>query len=311
MPGRIESLIETQLDRSRPFIEAWIADALTIRPCDRERCEWGIRESYRAAQIDPPKRVVWVQSPLVARLAGPIAACILDDQSRPHSVYSAIASELEAAVLKPLGSTLDPIVESALYECFADSMDAGVASTVGESVARVVRRVIDSALRSSVLSAVDGVTGSALRSAIHLAVGSEGDPAIDAMLDSACRTKVDTELDLFVDSPALKAIRARRGYGFFGHLLSGWAARATFYTDELKIDLGPASAAAKAWSAVTRECGYWGPYREFCIASDRPTSMRLGVAPSGDPALHCEDGPSIAWGDEWSIYAIEGVCIPR
>ena len=73
--SRIEKLTDAQIARMAEFRDRWIKIGLSTEPADRPVAEAGIIESYRAAGLSPPQRIVWCGSPLSQGLT---RAIILD-----------------------------------------------------------------------------------------------------------------------------------------------------------------------------------------------------------------------------------------
>ena len=74
---RVDKLAPEQEARFGEWRDKWIKIGLSTEPADRPRFEAAVADCYRFAGLAPPKRVVWVQSPLVVAFAGPIASLIL------------------------------------------------------------------------------------------------------------------------------------------------------------------------------------------------------------------------------------------
>jgi len=76
--GEVELNAE-QRALARVVCQQWVGHGLTLQPADRTTAEAGVRLVYRAAGLPPPRRVVWVGSPL----AGMVAALALTAGSDP------------------------------------------------------------------------------------------------------------------------------------------------------------------------------------------------------------------------------------
>ena len=74
-PTKIEKLTDTQIARFAEFRDRWLKIGLSTEPADRPAAEAAIIESYRAAGLDAPQRIVWCGSPLSQGLT---RAIILD-----------------------------------------------------------------------------------------------------------------------------------------------------------------------------------------------------------------------------------------
>ena len=77
--SKIEKLTPKQIARFPEFRERWTKIGLCTDPADRPRAEAAIHESYRAAGLQPPRKIVWCGSPLSQGLT---RAIILDNNKQ-------------------------------------------------------------------------------------------------------------------------------------------------------------------------------------------------------------------------------------
>jgi hypothetical protein len=76
------------------FRDAWIRNGLSTKPADRAEAEEGVREAYRAANLEPPRLMVWLESPLVGSWC---AYLLARDRLPPAVVTPGAAPFLEQA----------------------------------------------------------------------------------------------------------------------------------------------------------------------------------------------------------------------
>ena len=81
-----------------PFTRAWVAERLSTERADRNAVEDGIRRCYEAAGIPWHGNVVWVDSPVVACIAGPMASNVLNDGAVDSAVHGAVDGAVYGAV---------------------------------------------------------------------------------------------------------------------------------------------------------------------------------------------------------------------
>lgn len=74
---KIESLTPAQEARLSEFCDKWLAIGLSTEPADRPKAEAAIRQAYRLAGLDEPRKIVWCGSPLAQGLT---RAALLDDK---------------------------------------------------------------------------------------------------------------------------------------------------------------------------------------------------------------------------------------
>ena len=65
----IEKLTPDQEAALPAVRDEWLAIGLSTEPADRAEAEAGVAEAYRAAGMEPPEIVVWVDSPMAGAIA--------------------------------------------------------------------------------------------------------------------------------------------------------------------------------------------------------------------------------------------------
>ena len=58
--------------------------------------------------------------------------------------------------------------------------------------------------------------------------------------------------------------------------------------------------------AAARRCGWWWPFTNICLISDRPKHIQFDA----ENRPHCETGPAIRYRDGFSVYAWRGQQVP-
>lgn len=60
------------------------------------------------------------------------------------------------------------------------------------------------------------------------------------------------------------------------------------------------------WAALARSCGWWWPYDDVCVVSERTAEVHLedGVG------LHADGGPAVRYRDGWAVHAWHGTRVP-
>ena len=269
--AKLTSLTDDQKAQMAPWADAWIARALDPTPADEALVELGIKECYEAAGLVWHGNIVWVDSPLTVAFAGPQAALALELVRGGSAVYSAVDSAVDSAVGSAVGSAVCSAVGSAVYS----AVDSAVYSAVGSAVGSAVRSAVGSAVYSAVGSAVD----SAVRSAVGSAVGSAVDSAV------------------------------RRGWSYYlgGWGWAYWNAYVSYYRDVVGLELDDGIWDRSRSYEAAQGAGWWWPHKEFVIVARRHTSIKR----DNQGRLHSTTGPAISWGDEFAIYAIDGIRVPE
>ncbi len=111
---RIDKLSDAEKAAMPAWAEKWIKWGLSTEPADHRRVERGLRAAYRFAGKPEPKTIVWVDSPAIMVVAGPVAALTIElGRGKERAVDSAVGSAVGSAVDSAVGSAVDSAVDSA------------------------------------------------------------------------------------------------------------------------------------------------------------------------------------------------------
>jgi hypothetical protein len=148
MVKHIKKLTPAQEARMKEWADKWIEIGLRTGPAEREKFAQAAEVCYRAAGVAWPGNVVWVASPLVLKLAAPLAA---------------VAIELRRQRL------LQHVVNDALRDLVNHVARRAVGDdAVGQAVRRAVLDAVNSAVRGAAAGvAVDAGERGNVRDAIH------------------------------------------------------------------------------------------------------------------------------------------------
>jgi hypothetical protein len=107
MAGGDEGLTAAQRASAQLVCQEWVGHGLSLQPADRATAQAGVGLVYQAAGLPPPRRLVWVGSPL----AGLVAALALTAGSDPSlrvepQVWNRAWARLAADAAMPAG---DPV----------------------------------------------------------------------------------------------------------------------------------------------------------------------------------------------------------
>lgn len=80
-----------------------------------------------------------------------------------------------------------------------------------------------------------------------------------------------------------------------------------FYTCALTIAKIPRSPKLDALSAATKQLGWWWPFEDVAILTDRPTLIRR----DDQARLHSDAGPALAYSDGYQLFSWHGVTVPE
>ena len=111
---KIESLTPEQIARFPEYVQRWTDIGLCTAPASREAAEEAIREMYRAAGKEPPKKIVWCGSPLSQGLT---RAIILDKK-----LVSDIGKSVRASVWDSVRASVGASVRASVWASVGDSV---------------------------------------------------------------------------------------------------------------------------------------------------------------------------------------------
>ena len=135
MPKRIDKLTDEQAAQMPAWRDKWIAIGLSTERADRAKFEAAVVRCYAAAKLAPPKRIVWVLSPLIMALAAPIAAYLLNKGGAVRgAVRGAVGDAVRGAVGGAVGVAVGGAVDGAVRVAVGDAVDGAVDGAVDDAV---------------------------------------------------------------------------------------------------------------------------------------------------------------------------------
>ena len=132
MAKRIDVLTEGQKARMPEWVKKWTDIGLRTGRADRKMFEDNIGLAYGKAELVKPKRVIWVESPLVLALAAPTAGYLLDNKG--GAVGDAVGGAVRGAVRGAVGGAVRDAVGDAVDGAVRDAVDGAVGGAVGGAV---------------------------------------------------------------------------------------------------------------------------------------------------------------------------------
>ncbi|GAA0669065.1 hypothetical protein GCM10010193_21210 [Kitasatospora atroaurantiaca] len=274
--------------QARPLEVAaqWRRTSLATAPADRAGAEQGVRAAYRAAGLAQPTAVLWFDSPLQAA-----AAALL---------LGGGAEEVRAG---PGGEAAEPLLDQAAIRLAAAGVRAGGAS-VREAVRtrpweQSRRRVVEQ-VGAGGWAELWALTGGELRPQTQ-ALSARIRTALVDRLTSSAELADDADGDLRERTArAVSAVRLALLDAVLGQHDAPWLAAfdAAGELDGLDGLGGPAE--------VARSAGWWWPYEQVVLLSERPTELHRDEAGRLDRA----DGPALAYADGFALHAWRGMPVP-
>ena len=267
--------------------DKYIAIQLDTSPMDREAIRRSVIGLYAAAKLDPPGAVVFVDSPVVAAIAGCFAAMIWWERDR-------FGAELPA-----------DMVRSAIRQASRAAWD----SISGVPVSRPLPEVNDAtyaATRAATYDATRAATDDATRAATYDATRAA---TYDATYDA---TRAATRVIGDSDGLAIRMLSACQYWYRMANQGNHWAysiASLTFLRDVGGLVLREHEV-FRHYEAMAIGSGMRMVHARFAIVSEKPEILKTVVV-DGRHVSHCDDGPSHRWRDGFSLWHLNGVKVPE
>lgn len=93
-------------------------------------------------------------------------------------------------------------------------------------------------------------------------------------------------------------------YGFHD---SSWIIFYKYFNDITKNTDSPLAENILGLYETAKECGWWWPFDDTVIISDRPCELHR----DSENRLHNETGPAVLYTDGYALYSIHGVTVPE
>ena len=287
----------------------WLAAGLSTAPADRAAAADAVRLAYRCAGLPEPRHVVWFASPA----AGARAAALLTGRrdlpgpapDRPMTTAARRAARagltLPTARLGISAGAAPDADDVAVVEQLRAQGCQPAPGTAGVSVRAAVRTAPWAAARAEVHESL-GPDGWAR---LWAACGADVWRMVNDRVAAPLRTHLRNELPTYVRAVLLDAVGGQHDAGWLA-AFDAAASRA----DNLKSD-APAAVLSAAQrlaglAGVARSAGWWWPYANVAILTDRPDELhRDNVG-----RLHAAETPALHYSDGFALHAWRGMPIP-
>jgi hypothetical protein len=300
-PVRLQVLSPEQHALLGLVCEEWLGVGLATGPADWAAAEQGVRLAYQATGLSPPRRMVWLGSPL----AGTIAAAMLwvadlSDHA-PDGSWRALRDQLRASLwVQP--SLGPPASEGVAAEWFGTPAGRQVQQRVAERVRLAVMDQVSARLGSPAWETLSRVVESAvaeqlreLALPLHELIRRVVDPVVTPLLANGDEVAA-WEFDWELPDPL---------QGLWGQHDVDWLAKAAALRQLVPGTLD--APGLDGLMQVARSAGWWWPFEHLVVLTERPVTLHHD--PQG--RLHDSNGPAIAYPDGFAVWAWHGVGVPR
>ena len=277
----IPDLTQAQRARCEEYAARWTAIGLSTEPADRRAAEAAIARIYALADLDPPVRIVWSDSP----------AAIWRDAVRWWTAMARLECLTRFAHAPGCGENFAGAT-SVTPAVWRQAMRAAMRNAMWVVVRDAVRNV----LRSDPLG--DEVSRTA-RGAVWDSVST---PVRDAVWLNVKRPLGDAIRQDVVGGRLFASVRD----AVLGQHDADFLATCAYFREVLGC-----GRAWPAWRpgfvALAESAGWALPCRRVCFVSERHSILHRDA----QGRLHCEDGAAVAYPDGWGVWAWHGVRVPR
>ena len=284
-----------------PWRDKWIANAMNTAAMtaeEKEMARAAVLGLYEAAKFPAPKNIVFVPSPLVAAIAGPIAAGVWHMRKDPAFARAILGASTVAATEAATRAATWAATGAATWDATGD---ATVAATVAATRA-ATRAATEAATEAATWAATWAATGAATRDATRAATWDATEAATEAATEDATGA----------NAPPNAAVRwlinlvGRWHYGWaWGSFWSSYPAFLSFFDRVVGLNLSIYDKWRHYETLALHSCArYMQP--DFCMVVDRPEVLLVDA----QNRPHCATGPSHKWRDGWKLYHYHGVRIP-
>jgi len=227
----IESLTEEQINKFPEYIKKWTDIGLCTDPANRIEAEKAINESYRLAELEIPKKIVWCGSPLSQGLV----RTIILDKKLIENISDSVRDSVWASVRASVWDSIWDSVGASVWDSVWDSVRASVSASVRASVSASVRDSVWDSVRASVWDSVRDSVEDSVRDSVEDSVrASVGDSVGDSV---------------------------------YGQQEASWLGFYEFFRNEL--NLINQTEKLKGLIELSKHAGWFLPHKEICWVSER------------------------------------------
>jgi hypothetical protein len=295
---RIDRLTPEQQARFGEWTKKWVDIGLSTEPADFDTATEAALKAYKLCNLDKPMVVLRMSSPYAATIGGALAWSMLRDMKVKKvgaQVGDQVGDQVWAQVWDQVGDQVRDQVGA--------QVRAQVWAQVGAQVRAQVRDQVGDQVGDQVWAQVWDQVGDQVRDQ----VGAQVRAQVWAQVGAQVRDQVGDQVGDQVWASSFAA--AKDGYNNYGINNLWWsdfAAWVTYFRDVCGWE-NEVLEKFEITERLVKSCGWTWWHQNVLAISDRPSLINRDV----NGRLHCENGPSIAYRDGWSLYHWHGVSIPK
>ena len=314
MPQQITELRPEQIAKFSEWAREWVKIGLSTQPADFDKATEAALRGYKLANLKRPMVILRMSSPYGACLGGMLVWSILRGMPKlKKQVESQVWSQVWSQVGQ--GRRSESQVESQVWSQVESQVRSQVESQVWSQVWSQVESQVESQVWSQVESQVRSQVESQVWSQVESQVWSQVESQVWSQVWSQVRSQVESQVWSQVESQVWSQVRSQVRSQVESHIYNNlyngafwapWGAYVSFLRDICGWT-NPTLERFEIDETLIRSCGWVWWHENILAISDRPEFIRRDV----EGRLHCENGPSIAYRDGWSLWHWHGVAIPQ
>lgn len=314
--GKLSSSQRRGLDTT---LTHWRKVGTSTVPADRKIAQEGVIEAYKAVNLDPPKLFLWLESPRAGATCVRLLKSELDwpAQLAPH----------QRAVWDSVWQQAMPFIKNLVGEEKWNRVKSEIKQEAQKKVLQKYPHLVEKVVKERFSEQLGIWIWKQLRKNYGYSVFEEVRNELDRSMQARIKDKVLEETSLFIShelvGPLQKQLEAcileplRREMTVNNGVLIGrqtWeccfgqhdAAWLSYYDYLSRLGLQEADKVL-GLKKVARSAGWWWPYKNMCIITDRPRVLNR----ENRLYLHNENGAAIEYSDGFSVFAYRGIIVPE
>ena len=310
---QIDSLTDEQIASMAEIRDKWIKIGLCTDKADRPRAEAAIYEMYKKGGLEPPKKIVWCDSPFSQGLT----IAILKEFSANHHALTSVSDSIKVGVGASVRTSVWNSVGNSVRDSVWVSVGDSLRVSVGDSVRDSVRVSVGNSVRESVWNSVGNSVWNSVWNSVRVSVGnsvwdSVRDSVWDSVWDSVGNSvrnsvwnSVGDRVLTSVGNSVWNSVGDSVRDSVYGQHEASWLAFYEFFREKCGL-LEQTHKLVGLWE-LAKSAGWAYPTKDICFVSERHTTLCRDER----GRLHNMSGPAIQYPDGWEIYAVHGVRVPE
>ncbi len=313
--NRLTAAHLSQLEESRTY---WRNIGLSLAQTDRATAELGLVSAYRAAGLAPPKITIWLKSPRAGATAARLMSSEVDWPWQLDPTQRVVWDQVWQQCVRQIEEILGAERWAEVRRQMRKEADKKILDKYGHLVEKRIKEVFSERLGIWVWQYLRKLAGgSALQKiridcedTVRAAIAKQASEAVFEEIFQEFVPALKEQTWTHVAEPLRLMMTINNGIltgrqtvdCAFGQHDASWVG---YYDYLSKIGI-KGTESLEGIKTITQSCGWWWPFENLCILSDRPTE----ITRDNRGRLHNETGMVMRYADGWGFYAWHGILVP-